>query len=52
MADNSVEVCKFCQLCEELGIYELLNQLLEMRQLELAVEVPEPAKVLEFKRVQ
>lgn len=51
MAD-SIESCKRCQICKELGILPLIDQLLQMKALELAVEVPEPAKVLEFKRVQ
>lgn len=51
MADNSPR-CEFCELCKELGLYELLDQLLQMRTLELALEVPETAKVLEFKRLQ
>ena len=52
MADNSVEVCKRCELCKELGIFDALDQLLQMKTLELALEVPEPCKVLQFKRVQ
>lgn len=50
--DEPTQICKRCELCKELGIYDTLDQLLQLRTLELAVEVPEPAKVLEFKRVQ